>query len=305
MASSGSTGGGSPSRRDATTRPVELGVRPRLRLDGPDVVTGGQPSPPVGGLTTPGRIAGGRPIAERLLLDVEPELLVGGAQPEHPHPRSSDGGQDAHPEVAPHTVLVLERHERVVVDLGARPSTVDLGIDGQRGTEQPDRLIDQMAPEVEQEAAGFLGVSPFTPRSLADRRPPPFEPRLEPDDRPERVLGDEPAHREQIPVPPAVLEHGEEETSFRRGDPQAAALLGGRCHGFVDHDREPRLERGQSEGHVEPVRRGHDDQVVLGGPFPERLHIGQHDSVGVNAARARASFGIAGHDRRERHPRRR
>jgi hypothetical protein len=148
-------------------------------------------------------------------------------------------------------------------DLGAGPSTVDLGIDGEWWTEQTDRLIDQMAPEVEQEAAGFLGVSPFTPRPVAAGRPPPFEPRLEPEDRPEHLVGDEPAHREQIPVPSAVLEDGEEQIPFGSGDLQAAALLGGRCHGLVDHDREPRPERGQSERHVGPVRRCHDDQVVL------------------------------------------
>ena len=69
--------------------------------------------------------------------------------------------------MAADTLVVLERHEDVVVDLGAGPPAVDLGVDGAGRAEQTDRLIDQMGPEVEQEPAGLLGVAAFAPRLRA------------------------------------------------------------------------------------------------------------------------------------------
>src|SRR4029450_6685288 len=155
---------------------VELWIGARLRLDGAFAVGGRQTPPPVGGLTTPVRIVGARrPLAQLPFLDVQAELLVCGTHPQHAHPRSWDRREDAHPQVAPDTRPVLERDEDVVVDLGRRPPSVDLGVDGPGWAEQHDRLIDQVAPQVEQEAAGLLPVPPFTPRLRADPRTPPLE----------------------------------------------------------------------------------------------------------------------------------
>src|SRR4029450_4418699 len=66
-------------RRALPERPrdpsVELLVGARLRLGGRFVVSGGQAPPPLGRLAAPGRVARAHPIAQRLFLDVQPELL--------------------------------------------------------------------------------------------------------------------------------------------------------------------------------------------------------------------------------------
>ena len=62
---------------------------------------------------------------------------------------------------------VAQRHEDVVVDLGAGSAAVDLRVHAAGGPEQLDRLVDQVAPEIEEQPARFLRITAFAPRAPA------------------------------------------------------------------------------------------------------------------------------------------
>ena len=73
---------------------------------------------------------------------------------------------------------MLQRDEVVVVDHGALASRVDLGVDLADQPEELQRLVDEAAPEVEEQPAAFVGAASLAP-AVAGLRAPALEARLE------------------------------------------------------------------------------------------------------------------------------
>src|SRR2546423_13484079 len=87
---------------------------------------------------------------------------------------------------------VGEGDEGVVVDLGRRPPRVELGVDARDGAEEEQRLVDEMATEVVEEAPRLDRIAGLAP--AASKLPPPaLEPRFE------SVHAPEPARGEELP----------------------------------------------------------------------------------------------------------
>ena len=63
-----------------------------------------------------------------------------------------------------------QRDERVVVDGDAGAARVELGVDAPYRPEQEQRLIDQVAAEIEQQAAGFVGPVQHPPPAFTAGR---------------------------------------------------------------------------------------------------------------------------------------
>src|SRR5262249_2724559 len=106
------------------------------------------------GLASPAGPSRSRAGAERVLLGVETVLHVCAPVAEDAQARSGLRGREAHPEVRADAGGVGEGDEAVVVDLGARAAAVELGVHRGDGTEELERLVDEMAAEVEENAGG-------------------------------------------------------------------------------------------------------------------------------------------------------
>ena len=96
-----------------------------------------------------------------------------GAVSEDSETRPELAREGAHPEVRADTGGVLEREEDVVVDLSARPAHVHFGVGAFHGPEELERLVHEVAPEVEEEPARL--VSPLAP-GTGELRSPALEP---------------------------------------------------------------------------------------------------------------------------------
>ncbi len=134
-------------------------------------------------------------------------------------------------------VVVSQGNEDVVVDLGVGTSAIDLCVDPRGSSEQHDGLVDQMAPDIEQQTARVRGICALAPRVSPHGRSPAIESGLEPDDRSQGILRQEPADREEVAVPSSVLEDREEQTALLGRRDEAAAFLGRWSHRLVDHRR--------------------------------------------------------------------
>src|SRR5258708_38324212 len=102
---------------------------------------------------------------------------------------------------------VRQGDEHVVIRGDSRAPDVELRVHVRHWSEQRQSLIDQMAPEVEQQSTGFAWVAELAPAALCVG-PPPVEMRLEAMNFAECVLGEETAEGQKIAVPSAILIHG-------------------------------------------------------------------------------------------------
>src|SRR5262249_30739318 len=146
---------------------VGAGLRRHGRRPAADV----QYAPGLLRLGAPARVAGPDPRHERVLLDVEAVLDVGGVLGEHATAWAQARRREAHPHVRAHAGGLGDRDEHSVFDPGRRAAGVDLGVDGGGRPEEHERLVDEVAPEVEQHAASLLGLGQLAP-AAADIRPP-------------------------------------------------------------------------------------------------------------------------------------
>ena len=195
-------------------RAVERGPRTRRRRHDLDVVVVAlhDPAPPRGRLHAPLIAERPRRVAgdERRLLSVHRavddvrRLGAGDAEP-----WSRGRLLRAPPVVRPRAVRVGERDEHVVVEavVADRP----LGVDRVDRAEEDQRLVDQVAPEVEQRPApgGLRNAIGYEP----------FEAALHPHDAPEPPAVDEAPEGEEVGVPPPVLVRRQHEPAFVRRAP--------------------------------------------------------------------------------------
>jgi hypothetical protein len=116
------------------------------------------------------------------------------------------------------SVRVSEGDERVVVRLDSSATDIELGVHLKAGTEQHERLIDEMASKIEEESPGFFWCSTLTPGSSGNGTPA-LETRLEAQGMPHCIIGEEALQGEKVAVPSAVLKDSYEATSpLRLGD---------------------------------------------------------------------------------------
>ena len=103
---------------------------------------------------------------------------------------------------------MCQRDERVVVRVDACAAAIQFGVYRRDGPEEQERLIDEVATEVVEQAARLLRIAALAPASLR-RRTPAIEPRFESKYRSQGVLGEEPPNGEKVAIPAAILKHGE------------------------------------------------------------------------------------------------
>jgi hypothetical protein len=168
----------------------------------------------------------------------------------------------------PDAIHVRQRQERIVIHSHSRTPAIQLGVDVTGGTEQNERLVDQVAAKVKEQPAGILGgaaLTPVVPRCGT----PALETRLEAKGAPECFLGQEAAHRKKIPVPAAILVGGDEKSPLLRlGDERASvAYVGGK--GFVDNDMEPVRQRLPGQRDMGAVGGRDHDEVEVARALPE------------------------------------
>ena len=187
-----------------------------------------------------------------------------------------------------------QRHERVVVDRHAGAARIELGVDVRAGPNSSERLIDQVAAEVEQQPAGLL-----RPRRASASRPSPPDASARSATRTARL-------RPRRPRPATAAGSGSRRPSAGSGtrsagcraraphQPDACASAGGRGDRLVDYDREAGSDRGQTRaargcGSAWRRPRGRRRRRL-----PERVGVGQQPRVRVR----RGGLGTARRDPR-------
>ena len=138
------------------------------------------------------------------------------------------GGHAVHPQPGPHAGLVEQGHERLGVGalrVGAVVGRFPVAI--RHGSEELDGLVDQVRAEVVEDAAAFGqdgGVAPV-PEAFG---PPPFKPRLKGADLAQAPSRTSFLQRQEVGVPPAVLEHRQLHPAVGRPGDQLLAMGRGR-----------------------------------------------------------------------------
>ena len=182
--------------------------------------------------------------------------------------------------------------ERVVVDRHPFPPAVQFRVHRLDGTKEQERLIDQMAAEVVQQASRFTRIAAFTPTALRSWTPA-IEAGVQAEHSAELTSRRQLPNGEKVAVPAPVLEHGEEQITLARLRDQGPALGSGRGERLVDDDREPRGECGTRERDVCPVRCRDDDEIELGSELPQAVCLLDDARLGKIAFCLRASLRIA------------
>ena len=175
-----------------------------------------------------------------------------------------------------------EGHERVVVDLRSCAAPLELRVDVRRPPEQNHRLVDQMAAEVEEQAARIVAAAPLAPGAGSSSR---------------RKRSSRDSRRAGAPEAPSSRKRRSvrKSESHRRfwntvnGTPAASAAAtepfavgGGRRERLVHDHGEPRVDRREPERHVGAVHRGDHDEVVLPRQVPQLVRARHDPHAGVS-----------------------
>ena len=273
-------------------RAVERGPRTRHRRHDLDVVVVAphDPAPPRARLRAPLIAERARRVAgdERRLLSVHRAVDdIGRLGAGHAEPRSRRRLPPTPPVVRPGTARVGERDEHVVVE--AVVADVPFGVDRVDRTEDDQRLVDEVAPEVEQRAA--------TGRLRTTERREPFEAALEPRDVPEPPALDEVPECEEVGVPPPVLVRREHEPPLRRQLHRTGSRGGVQRERLVAHDVQTERQRFVGERAVGVGGRRDRHRFGTGGR--ERLQRVERGNVRVVGGDERAAFRRGGDDAEE------
>src|SRR5688572_7712839 len=111
-----------------------------------------------------------------------------------------------------HSRRMREREEHVVVHLHAGSAAIQFGVHIGDGTEQVQRLVDEMSAEIVEQPARQLRLAALAPSALRLRTPA-FEPRLEAQYVAERLFRQQPLDGEQLTVPATVVIDGQKKIS--------------------------------------------------------------------------------------------
>ena len=79
-----------------------------------------------------------------VLLHIHAELDVGALVAEDAEAWAGLGFERAHPQMRSHSRRVCQRDKRVIVDVDARAATIELSVDVCHGSEEHERLVDEV-----------------------------------------------------------------------------------------------------------------------------------------------------------------
>ncbi len=191
-----------------------------------------------------------------------------------------------------------DRDERVVVRRRTGPPYVGLRVDRDRRAEERQRLVDDVAAQVVQQAADLLRIARLAPAALR-LRPPALEAGLEALHLAQLAALDQRGQGAEVVVPATVLEDREQQPALL-GEGRQLARLGRRARDRLVHDhRQPGLQRGRRERDVRLVRGGDHDEVQLVGALPQLARRSGEPDVRVRGAGVRLALLVRRHHRVE------
>ncbi len=198
--------------------------------------------------------------------------------------------------MADHPGAVSEREEVVVVP-GQATAARDLRIYGRDWAEQMQRLIDQVAAEVQQQAAAVRGRVALAPCVRTGLRAPALESRLVAQHVAQGAVSDQLDERQLVRVPAAVLERGQQHAAPLGVCDQLIGLRGVERQRLVDDHRQAVVDRLRGERRMRVIGgRDHDSVQVLS-LSPELLGRIDELRLGVVAAGLLATLSVGGDDR--------
>ena len=255
------------------------------------VVAVHDPAPPRRRLRAPLIAERARRVAgdERRFLSVHRAVDdIGRLGAGHAEPRSRRRLPPTPPVVRPGAARVGERDEHVVVE--AVVADVPFGVDRVDRTEDDQRLVDEVAPEVEQRAA----TRPASDHRAGENRSKRLSNRAT---LPEPPALDEVPECEEVGVPPPVLVRRQHEPALRRQLHRTGSRGGVQRERLVAHDVQTERQRFVGERAVGVGGRRDRHRFGTGGR--ERLQRVERGNVRVVGGDERAAFRRGGDDAEE------
>ena len=195
---------------------------------------------------------------------------------------------------------VAQRDEDIVLG-GQPPASLHLGVDVGDSAEQRQRLVHEMATEVQQQPASLGGGQVLAPRARLGRRPPALEARFVADHISQVAAGEQAHEREMVGVPAAVLEHREQDAGAVGAVHELLGPGGGHRERLVHHHGQAVVDRRGRQRKVGVVGGGDDHEVVVVA-LPQPVGTAQRPRPGVVASHLRLALAAGGHDARDRQP---
>ena len=197
------------------------------------------------------------------------------------------------------SVREAQRDECVVVDSGRRTTARDLRVNRVGPAEKYDRLIDEMGPEVVDNARRGAGGGVALPGAIgiAGRiRLPALVPGLERVELAELAGAEQRHDSAKVAVPAPIVErHHHHRGGRKRELSQLSHLVRGRRHRLVDHDRPGVPQHGLGNGDVGGVGRRHDHEIDAV-DLVQQLVVARKDrDPGIAGDRLPPAFGVRGH----------
>jgi hypothetical protein len=191
--------------------------------------------------------------------------------------------------------------EAVVVVDAVRTVGVQLAVHVDDRPEQLHRLVDQVRPEVVRHPAAVAARRAGLPRRTGPRAEP-LEPRLEPPHLAQRAGLDQPPDRQEVAVPPPVLERRQHRPGRLRSRDQRLGV--GQVHGqrLVDDRCQPAAHDLERQRRVRRSGRRDDDEVDLAlvGPGQQLLDRPHDRRVGMARRRRGGPLRVPRDDVRQR-----
>ena len=204
---------------------VELDVAARLglrRARRASSVPSSRPTPRAGPRRSPGR-AGSRRARSASSCTSRPHFTYAALVPERPEARPRLRGQHRLPTGASGRrtrARARGRSRRPPARPGAASRTS--AYTERAGPSSSSAWSIRCGPRSNSTPPASSGVAALAPLAAVDLGPPALEARLEPQQLAERAVRDEPAQREEVAVPAAVVEHARDDTALAPRPPRAA-----------------------------------------------------------------------------------
>ena len=188
-----------------------------------------------------------------------------------------------------------QRDERIIVGVDAWPTAIEVGVDVAHGPEENERLVDEMAPEVEEKTAGFVRRAALAPAARRDRSPT-LEARFEPDRIADHALRKESPKRKEITIPSSILKWNDEPATTTPRISERARLARRGRERLVYHDVQPGRDRSQRQRNVSTVWRRDRNEIEAEAPVPELGHVVDDANARVSTRRRALTIGVTCHD---------
>ena len=211
-----------------------------------------------------GTVLGRQSFLELVLLHIQAVLDIGSIQAREPEAWCRDPGQHSCTEGASQTVLVIQMDQELVIDLriGELALVGDMGGDELGLTKESQSLVQEVGAKVIEDATALFHTACLSPAVLA-KVAEAVEPGLEANDPAQGGLLrlDEFLDGQEIGVPAAVLEDGEDARVLLGEPGEEDALVKGDGEGLFDDDVLASLDGFAGQIKVEGVGGGDDDEI--------------------------------------------